>query len=65
MTLDMVKCIECGVNIREDECIWIDPFSMEASTGKGAVPYCVPCCPEQTDTESDSIQETSGRSLLT
>lgn len=51
-----VVCHACNKSIREDEVIWINQYTLEASTGDDAVPYCVPCCPAEVDSDADSIK---------
>jgi len=59
----IVQCDMCGNWLREDECVYIDKYTLQASTGDNSVPFCVPCCPEEIDTEADSIKQAKQRRL--
>ena len=41
------KCKGCGLWVPEDETVWIDKDTKEASTGDNAEPWHVDCAPEQ------------------
>lgn len=40
-------CWECGIPVDEDDAVWVDPFTGEATTGESGAPYHVPCAPAQ------------------
>ena len=41
------KCAECGEWMDEDEVVWVDPTTGEASTSEKAKPYHDCCAPNQ------------------
>ena len=47
------KCHECGEDIEEDEVVWVDPDTGEATTGDSGRAYHVECAPEETDYDKD------------
>jgi len=42
-----VRCDCCKEWMTEDDAVWINPNTLEASTGDSALPYHVKCAPEQ------------------
>lgn len=45
----MNRCSVCDAVLNEDEIVWVNPATGEASTGRYAEPFCVECCPEETE----------------
>ena len=43
------RCKGCGLWVAEDETVWIDKYTGNASTGDNSEPWHVDCAPEQDD----------------
>ena len=42
-------CAACGKEIDDDDTVWVDPSTGEATTGDRGQPFHVDCAPEEQD----------------
>lgn len=52
MQYPMIRCAGCGKDMGEDEIVWVDPTTGEA-TWENGLPYHVECAPPQHPEDND------------
>lgn len=52
--MSMARCYVCGDSLLDDdEIVWVDPDTLEATTGDGGEPFCIECAPAEYGQEED------------
>ena len=50
-------CYECGAPVDEDDTVWIDPASRQATTGDDGRSYHVECAPGELEEEPYDLED--------